>query len=200
MFRPLAAVLASVTLVSAATPLAHGQSPDPAQCSATTAGGAIYITPAGTGQSLASIGARVTVVVRDGAGAPIPNYPASEIWLVPAVAGELRICSGALTVADHNTDASGTTTIGNSLMGGGATRSGLQVMVHGMALVGPPLPIQVNSTDITANGKVDLGDVAVFAQDLQTYNFRSDFDHDGQITLVDVGLITPSVTLASHCP
>lgn len=56
----------------------------------------------------------------------------------------------------------------------------------------PDLPIYFNSPDLNADGRVDLTDAALFAQDLGAGDapFRSDLCWDGVIDLSDVAIFT----------
>lgn len=163
--------------------------PDDTQSTASvaTAGATVLITPAGAGETLASKGATVSVVVADVNGDPIAGYPFQDIYLDDFVAGEISLCQGG-SVADGNTNASGETTISGAIAGGGFTQNGMQVYLAGTALAGAALDINIVSCDINGDLKVDLGDIGDFAIDFNgSYQFRSDFIFDGTINLADVG-------------
>jgi hypothetical protein len=169
------------------TGLALANVPDPTLSTATTAGGSVLITPAGTGVSLADAGCTVNVVVKDGNGDFISGYPFQDIWLDDAGSNDIALCQGGST-ADANTNSVGETTIGGLIAGGGWTTSGMQVYLAGVALTGPNLAINVVSPDITGNLIVDLADVGPFAADVQAGSgFRSDFNFDTFVNLGDVG-------------
>jgi hypothetical protein len=192
--------LAPLTAVAAWTAAGSGAGvPDPGLSTASAQAGSIFVSPAGGGRTLAAAGCVVMVIVRDGNGQPIANFPFQDIWLDSANPSDLSLCPGG-SVADGNTDATGRTTISGTLRGGGFTQGGLAVLLAGTPISGSPsLPVLVNSPDITGDLMVNLGDVGPFSSNLNgTYGFRSDFFHDGIINLADVGVF--SEHLGATCP
>lgn len=164
----------------------------------TTAGGSLLISPAGTGPTLGEVGATVEVEIRDGCGLPIAGFPYQDLFLDDAGTGDIGLCLWG-RVADANTDAMGRTTLSGAIAGGGWTQSGMQLGVAGI-LVGPVLPIDVVSPDINGDLFVNLGDIAAFAVDFSgdVSTFRSDLDHDGQLSLGDLGIL--AVHYGESCP
>lgn len=174
------------------TGVASADTPDPTCCStAESDPGCILVTPTGQGPSLADRGVVVTVHVRDNLGNPIAGYPFMDIVLGDnAGFSEISICNNG-SVADANTDVAGMTTISGQIAAGGWTQNGMQVYLAGNALIGPPLPIDANSPDLTGDLRVDIVDVGQFAIDFldPAYQFRTDLDCNGREDLGDVGLL-----------
>jgi hypothetical protein len=171
--------------------LAAAGIPDDTFSSAESAGGTILVTPGGLGNTLASQGATITVIVKDVNDVAISAYPFQDIWVDDIGNGDISLCQGG-SVADANTDAAGSTTISGAIAGGGWTQSGLQVYLAGTPVIGGStsgiLAIEVNSCDIGGDLVVNLVDIGDFATDFGgAYAFRSDFQADGVINLADVG-------------
>lgn len=131
--------------------------------------GVVFACPRGDGDALGAGGLTITVCVRNCLG-PVPDIPASDIWLV-GCNGALSLC-GAGIGATGPTDANGQTTITGAIVTGGCD-VGLRVMVQGFALPeagcgDPCLPIQVRSTDQKGaqggppDGVVSAADFAFF--------------------------------------
>jgi hypothetical protein len=137
--------------------------------------------------------------------APVPNFPAEDIWLE---GDGLNICwAGA--IADANTDAEGWFTFSRALTMGGSNASGgtsptLRVMVSGSALFdensAPIAPaVLVNSPDIDGDAAADLRDVVLFTTDFYgAYAVRSDFVWDGVLDLLDV--VALAASMGEQCP
>lgn len=175
------------TMLLGLTSLAAAGIPDDTLSTATSGSGTILVTPAGTGDVLASKSLTISVNVRDANDDPIAGYPFQDIWADDSGDGSIALCQGG-SVADANTDALGDTTISGAFAAGGFTQAGLQIYLAGTPLTGPTLGIDVNSCDITKDLKVDLADIGEFGIDFSGgYNFRSDFVADGVINLADVG-------------
>jgi hypothetical protein len=163
--------------------------PDDVNSTASSAGGTVLITPAGLGNTLASVGATISVNVRDANNDPIAGYPFQDIWADDIGNGDIALCQGGSTAAG-NTDSNGDTTISGVIAGGGFTQAGMQVYLAGQPLAGPVLPINANSCDINGDLIVNLNDIGTFAIDFNgAYNFRSDFVADGILNLADVGAL-----------
>lgn len=164
-----------------------------------SAGGDVLITPAGNGPSLADAGATITVTIADNCGGPIAGYPFQDIWWNDPGTGELSFCLGG-SIADGNTNATGTTTISGSARGGGFTQQGALVYVSGMPMLDYPLAFEVNSPDLNGDLTVNLADVGEFATDFHNaqYDFRSDLARDGAENLADVGVLAAHV--GETCP
>lgn len=161
-------------------------------------GGNVYVSPRGTGPSLASVGATVEVYLDAGCGdSAIANYPFQDIWLDDAGDGGLALCTGG-SVADANTGADGRTTISGSLFAGGATAAML-VYIAGSALSSDPLDIQAVSPDMNGDLRVDLQDIAAFAATyFGVYDSRADFDFNGVLNLGDIGIL--ALENGATCP
>jgi len=150
--------------------IADANDPDTNICSATSAGGAFYICPAGDGETLADAGATITVTVLDANGLPCVGYPKENIWVSSIVPDELELCPGA-NMADTDTDANGVTTISGTIVGGGYTQNGLYVHIDGEPISGSPLSINVNSVDITGDLYIDLCEMIILNEDYGTSNY-----------------------------
>jgi hypothetical protein len=176
-------------------------------------GATIMMVPDGTGPPLTEardadynpVDATITIQIVDIAGNPIANFPREEIWLVFAVNG--GTATGCLTVsgappggiflADAHTDANGFTEFALPLYGGGWSDGPVWVYVirapaqHPEGWIHPPLPLRVNSPDLTGDNCVNLIDVGEFSSDYfeTEYSFRSDLDLDGALNLADVGAL-----------
>jgi len=137
--------------------------------------------------------------------APVPNYPAEDIWLeIP----NLNACIGGVN-ADGNTDSEGWFTFSRPLGMSGSNDPAagppvVHVMVNGTTLYdenGSPISpsIVANSPDINSDLIVNLTDVAIFAADFfGDYNFESDFLWDGEINLSDV--VFMAEFMGDQCP
>lgn len=174
--------------------------PDPALSSAEMDGPAtVLVLPDGSGPTLASQGAAITVTVLDPTGTPVPGFPAEDIYLHIAGTLDFAVCQDG-TIADGPTDANGRTTFTGALLAGGSTFHGLQVYLSGMPLVGPSLPLDVVSCDMNGDLTINLVDVANFAQvhASGSYHPTADFFFDGRIDLADIG--TLALHLGAVCP
>lgn len=186
-------VLLAIVSIAAA---AHAQ--DPNLSTAVSAGGWITICPAGDGETLAGAGATITITLLDGDNNPVVGYPKEDIWIQSAVPGELVFCSLG-SIADFDTDEFGVTTISGTFRGGGCTRDGLQVVVGGVPLAGPPLDIDVNSPDINGDLQVNLCDLILFSPAyLGQYAFCSDFTKDLVVNLADLSYF--AMHYCHECP
>jgi len=165
--------------------------PDVNNCTASSAGGTLYICPSGDAESLGGVGAGVSITVRDVNSVAIANYPAQDVWLKSAVAGQVNLCQGGLT-ADANTDALGQTVMTGVPSGGGCTQGPMQVVLSGVALpITQNLSIRMNSPDITGDLNTNLADVGPFSAALNgAYNFCADYFDNGVINLADVGIFS----------
>lgn len=177
--------------------LVVADTPDPSHFLVSSAGGELLVTPAGTGPTLAEIGAMVTVTLLDPTGAPIVGFPAQDVWLDDAGSGEIAIC-GLGSTADHASLANGELTLSRALAAGGSTLDGMRVYVSGLAIE-TTLPIVVVSPDLDANLTVDLADLGLFAAEFAVGSGpRADFDFDGVVGLADLGIF--ALHFGATCP
>ena len=203
--RRLLSLVLVTGLILGLAGLAWAGVPDPGQSEVSTPGGAVTITPAGNGQSLADRGTPVTVTIRDANGLAIAAYPAQDIWLDDAGSGDINLCQGG-SLADDDTDVNGVTTISGLIAGGGYTQAGMSVYVSGVALTvavddetgSTILNIDVNSPDLNGDREVSLSDISLFTSDLTVPQFRSDFNHDGTVNLSDLSLF--ATWIGETCP
>ncbi len=144
------------------------------------------------------VDATVTLVLKDGLGAFIANFPFEDMWLQAADGGMVP-CTGGST-ADFNTDVVGETSWVNPMAAGGFSQSLTEVMISGIALTSSAGElISHNSADINGDGVVNLSDIPSFVGDLNgAYNFRSDFAFDGLVNLSDV--VRMSSAIGASCP
>ena len=213
MTRPLALVsLLSVVLISPTLATDWGPYVGDAEFESIEA--SVLVTPAGVGPGLDEVhgsggfalDATIRIQVVDGNGQPIAGYPGEDIWLGFAVpGGTARGCRpdggvpGGVFLADADTDADGWTEFRLPLRGGGWSEGPATLYLGGSpAHQGPwfpmgHIPLRMNSPDINGDLRVDLADVALFAQDFYsgTAPYRSDFFWDGQLDLADVVRFVP---------
>jgi hypothetical protein len=97
------------------------------------------------------------------------------------------------TTADFNTDADGITSWNAALLCAGASDDVggelMQVMISGLPLEHPGLPIMVNSADMNGDGSVALTDVSLFAGiylDPGNNDYAADFFWDGSVNISDL--------------
>lgn len=166
----------------------------------------IFVLPNGGGISFANaylpsgatVDATVTLFVRDASGTAIDNFPAEDMWLASA---GMAACTGG-AIADFSTNINGETRWANPLNAGGSTTAGslTQVIISGDALTSSAgMAMRFNSADINADGDVNLSDVGNFSTDFfGAYNYRSDFVHNGNLDLADVGKM--AVGIGASCP
>ncbi|MCP4144834.1 MAG: hypothetical protein GY752_06055 [bacterium] len=186
--------------------------PDFSNCSAACAYYgfvSLFVVPDGSGQLLTEasirdlagdgpIDATITVTLIDLHGYPIYMFPEEDVWLESSLGG-MMACAGSVH-ADAPSDINGEMTFTSALRAGGYSADGEQmvVLINGMPVIGNDLDIKVNSPDIDANGIVDLSDIVLFAGDMGSYNFRSDFYQDGILNLVDIVFMAGAV--GGNCP
>ena len=167
---------------------------------------ALLVVPDGSGPSFTQargpageiIDATITFHLIDCENVPVASFPFEDMWL-QAVDFGLVICNGG-SVADVNTDASGSTRWTNPLRAGGTSAAGTEIIINGSPLPGlPTMPIHFNSPDLNGDRLVNLTDVPLFSADFYgPYAFRSDFLRDGAVNLSDVVLMAAS--LGASCP
>jgi hypothetical protein len=150
-----------------------------------------------TGGTGPVVDATITLVLLDRWLQPIIQFPFEDIWL-EAVDGGMVSCPGG-TVADANSDLQGRAHFTQPLHAGGWSTGGLWVVLNGEIMGDEPLPLQVNSPDLDGSRTVNLGDIGLFSQDFHDgYGYRSDFNYDGVLNLIDVGYLAASIGAA--CP
>ena len=192
------------TLVLSCAGFALAGVPNLTLSTATTAAGdpvSVFVTPNGLGNSFdeaylfggATTSAVIMLILVDGAGDPIPNYPSEDLWLESSMGG-LAPCVGG-SDADDPTDSNGMTEWRDSLVAGGYTMPGselTQVYVNGEPLQSSAgLDVQFNSADIDGSGAANLTDITLFTQVLfGEYNYLADFLWDDAINLSDAILMT----------
>lgn len=143
------------------------------------------------------VDATIILTLRDYGGYPIAAFPSEDMWLESSDGG-MTFCFGG-TTADTYTDVHGETRWSSPLQAGRWSTGHLQVMVNGFPILDGALDMQVNSPDITGDLRVDLADVTAFAIDFfGAYHYRSDFNYDSVLNLIDVGLLAEG--LGSTCP
>jgi len=200
----------AITLIVGAASLAMAGVPDVNECSATREytgpeRTVLLNVPDGNGNPFTAavkVGggtadATITLIVRDGAGIAIVNYPSEDAWL-ESVDGGMVACLGGAT-ADFSTDVNGSTQFQTPLQAGGADFSDTRVLINGNALANT-LPVSYNSPDLDGSGAVNLTDVQFFAGDFfdVSYSFRSDLFFDNVVNLSDIPVI--AATVGSSCP
>jgi hypothetical protein len=183
MNKRLLSLAVAGAMVLGLTGVAAAGIPDEAQSTASSAGGVVLITPAGTGGSIADEGATITVTLLDQGGLPVPNFPFQDIYLGHPGDNSIVLCQGGST-ADLNTNASGVTTISGVISGGGFSTT-TQVYVNGTPLTQAPLAVGLNSPDINGDLGVTLNDFSAFGVDFGGSAFRSDYVFDGVVNLAD---------------
>jgi len=164
---------------------------DPANSSASSAGGCLLACPQGDGPTLASAGATISVTVNDNTNTPIPGIPAADFWLV-GCADALSLCGGSGSInAAAASDALGQTTITGSLAAGGCD-TGVKVVVQG-ALINTCLAVMTVSPDRNGDGTVQLIDFTSLTPVFNTSppgDVCFDLNCDNAINLVDFSLFT----------
>jgi hypothetical protein len=160
----------------------------------------IYVTPGQTGVPLTAafapggsvVDATITATLVDPMGDLVEGYPREDMWLESADGG-LAACLGG-TWPDADSDVNGDVFWTQPLAAGGhTTGAGIHVYVGGAPLVGPGLPLTVNSADIDGDLQVNLTDVALFTQALGTGTYAADFTNDGIVNLSDIALFVPGL-------
>lgn len=120
------------------------------------------------------------------------------MWL-ETVGGGFVSCSGG-TIADVNTDATGTTRWRFPLRAGGHSNGACVVVINGSTVPGmPALDLRFNSPDLNGDGNVNLTDVPLFSAAFNgTPTFAADLHADGSVNLADVPVLARSI--GARCP
>ena len=203
MIRCACLVLA---LALAAVP-AFANIPDPAQCildnAAGSDGATVYCSPNGSGEAFTNgyvtggiaVNATLTLTVVNSEGNPINEYPAADIWLV-STGGGLVTCSNANP--GGNTNTSGQTSWVLALLAGGNSLGEMSQAIIG----GQPVPntadVAYVSCDITGDLDVNLSDITLFTQALNSYNAEADFNNDQVVNLTDIAIMAQGI--GAVCP
>jgi hypothetical protein len=166
----------------------------------------VYCLPNGNGQPFtngflpggAIQDATITLIVRDGLGVPLENFPLQDLWIASADDGMVP-CGGNAT-ANQNTDVDGVTFWTNPLFAGGQSSALVVVYINGDALTSNNgLPVSFNSADINGDGTVNLTDGGFFTQILYgAYSYDADYNYDGTVNVSDAGFMANG--LGATCP
>jgi len=187
---PLAVLLAAMLPTTVASGLLDG-----CLSTATPIGfpAAIAVCPAGDGQTLADVGARIDVVTRDPGGNEIQHIPGQDIWVIGC--GQRDLCwRAAASNADEPTDINGKTTITGTIAAGG-THAGVNVYLQGIVVLSQPgctgplcLALEFRSVDIDGDLAVTLVDLVLLARSFppNPYNTAADFNFDGVVGVFDL--------------
>lgn len=179
--------------------------PSPTLSTAVANPGSNYITPAGSGERMdgsdgstdVSVEVQVMYVGPEGPE-PVAAYPFQDVYLDTITESTLDFCHNG-SAADAFTNGEGRTWIRRALSGGGSAEGGVTVFLGGTPIATTLEGLRFNSADINGDRRVDLADVAIFASDFNgEYHWRSDFEADGMINMVDVSLL--ATALGEECP
>ncbi|HKW15732.1 MAG TPA: hypothetical protein VJS69_14700 [Candidatus Krumholzibacteria bacterium] len=205
---------------------------DPCKSAVSVSGSAfiVLVCPKGDGDALSSVGATITLTVRDNAGVGVAGIPKTDMWLVGCNDG-LLLCGGSQgSLADRATNALGQTTFSNEPNAGGCD-TGLYVVAQGIVIqqsgscVPYCLPIASRSPDYKSagapgpapcsgdvrcpDGKVSMADYNWFITHLRradspaaTYFACADYAQPfGQISLADYSKFVVHYAGTGHaCP
>lgn len=164
-------------------------------------GAGVMFTQGRYGDFLA-VDATITLTVYDPGLVPVPNVPATEMWLEKenvGGTGNFVACLGG-TLADGPTNAQGVTHWVQPLNAGGWSTARTLVVINGTPLAtSAGLVLRHNSADLNGDGVVNLADVPLFAADFSgSYRFRSDLHYDGVINLSDIPRM--AIGIGAACP
>lgn len=197
MNKRLLSLAVAGAMVLGLTGVASAGIPDETQSTASSAGGVVMITPAGTGGSIADAGATITVTVLDAGMLPVANYPFQDIYVDDPGNGAIYLCQGGST-ADFDTNNNGVTTISGIISGGGWSTT-TQVYISGTPLAGPDLALGFNSPDNSGGDlSVDIGDFSAFGIDFGGVAFRSDLVYSGAVDIADFSVF--GLSFGQTCP
>ncbi|HOX24552.1 MAG TPA: hypothetical protein PLL30_02185 [Candidatus Krumholzibacteria bacterium] len=177
----------------------------------------MYLVPNGAGTPLSACRgpggaitqASITVIVRDANSQPVAGLTNRDVRIAQAQPG-INWCPDTFypppfhgpNCADADTDAAGVTTFTQAYHGGGIEATGSQVWVREangqFAAIPGLLPVLMNSFDNNGDGAINLSDIANFAADMGTPNYRSDFNYDGIVNLSDIVICI--AVLGVTCP
>ena len=139
----------------------------------------------------------ITLWVISDTGVPIADYPASDIWLVTSC-DQASFCG--LTHPDASTDENGMTTFSGPFTAGGHMPPGclIQVVIASMLLPEPGLELRMIGPDITGDLVVNLPDITLFVQAIDTNDWTADFNRDGVVDLSDIVVMAQGI--GAVCP
>ena len=209
MFKSKISILAFVVIFLTLPFLAFAGVPDVDQCDASMAYSgpgtpSLLVVPDGDGNPFTEahdeegnmVDATITLIIRDGAGDPIINYPFEDAWLESEDHGMVACVGGA--VANASTDVQGMTYWSNPMFAGGYSQAPTRVFVNGLYLP-TTLALSYNSPDINGDGAVNLSDIALFSiAYFSGYQFRCDYNGDGELNLADVTIVAEHI--GASCP
>ncbi len=165
------------------------------------AGATVYVLPDGGGVFFTQahspdgtvVDATIWLTLLDSNGDPYSGWPAEDIWLQTSESGLVSCLHG--TIADSDTDDSGTTCWQQPMRAGGhAFGETVEVVVDAWPLPIPGVFVDFNSADIDGNLIVNLTDLTLFTMDyLGAFDPRSDFFRDGQLDLADLTRFTQAL-------
>jgi hypothetical protein len=153
-----------------------------------------------TDASGATQDATIGVVLKDGLGAYVKNYPREDVTLSCAEAkGNAMVpCIGGAT-ADAETNDVGYTQFQTPLAAGGFADAVTEVLIAGHALTSGTVALRMNSADMDGDGTVNLTDISAFSSVFYgAYDYSADFNGDGVINLVDISSMASGV--GGSCP
>jgi hypothetical protein len=194
----MAAALLSWQMMPAGVDSANSGIVDPCSSTAASAGGCWLICPQGDGDALSTIGATISITVKDATGAAIAGIPASDFWVI-GWNDNLALCGGSGSInADAASDANGDATISGSLAAGGCD-TGVQVVVQGTVIADPAdwanplcLSIVAVSPDYNKDLLVDIIDFSIFGPAFPSppnaYDPCLDYDCNGIIDIIDFSI------------
>lgn len=141
----------------------------------------------------------VTVVLKDGLGAFVENYPFEDVNLDCDDGTQAAVpCPGGAT-SDFNTDEFGETEFRTPLQSGGWSLANSVVLIAGAPLTSGDVALTMNSSDISGDGDVNLTDVAMFSPVFYgAYSYMADFNNDALVNLADVARLATG--FGKSCP
>jgi hypothetical protein len=159
--------------------------------------GWIMVCPAGDGSTLAASGTQIRVQVFDVTGLPMAGLPSAAFEVDGVPPGGIADGFNPPNVWDTqpggftNLGGGGYLLAGTFIAGGVAPQAMVKVM--GVLIGGAPLPLRMNSPDITGDGVINLSDIGIFASLIGSGDWRADFNGDGLVNLTDIGLLVPHI-------